>query len=512
VQLGVVRRVHRLQVQPSLQERRVHALLARFTKAVRDERGDGAALALSVLHKRALSSSRSLEHSVERRLIALAASAPHGTSQLALPLDDGYGELNPADDVPAWGADLWLADVGRERRMLNALRTAAREACADETKVRALRRLLRRVGEPAVVFTEYRDTLFHLRESLNRPTVLLHGGLSREERATTLDDFSSGRCPILLATDAAGEGLNLHQHCRLVVNLELPWNPMRLEQRIGRVDRIGQRRTVHAVHLIARDTGEPRILERLMARMARARADIGVPDPIGCEEERAVAALIVGVATDAGEHAIAPDSEPPPGCVFPCLRREAISEAARLTHARALGGDTAPARDEAPWLVRAHHRATRCRLRGRTLLILRATYEDGHGRIAESTLIPVTAAAAAWPLRRLRDVRHLAEIENALSTQLEAPLSIWRGDAVAIADAFASVRLRRELAIAAGSSGGAPQAAQPGLFDRRADTALAAAAARRQEEAEEEQARLEAIERAASLRYGAPRVLLAIAP
>ncbi|HWF86217.1 MAG TPA: helicase-related protein, partial [Vicinamibacterales bacterium] len=342
VQLGVVRRVHRLQVQPSLQERRVHALLARFTKAVRDERGDGAALALSVLHKRALSSSRSLEHSVERRLIALAASAPHGTSQLALPLDDGYGELNPADDVPAWGADLWLADVGRERRMLNALRTAAREACADETKVRALRRLLRRVGEPAVVFTEYRDTLFHLRESLNRPTVLLHGGLSREERATTLDDFSSGRCPILLATDAAGEGLNLHQHCRLVVNLELPWNPMRLEQRIGRVDRIGQRRTVHAVHLIARDTGEPRILERLMARMARARADIGVPDPIGCEEERAVAALIVGVATDAGEHAIAPDSEPPPGCVFPCLRREAISEAARLTHARALGGDTAP--------------------------------------------------------------------------------------------------------------------------------------------------------------------------
>ena len=195
VQLGVVRRVHRLHVQPSLQERRMHALLARFTKAVRDERGDGAALALSVLHKRALSSARSLEHSVERRLISLAVSATDGASQLALPLDEGYGELNPADDVPEWGADLSLADAGRERRMLSALRSAAREASADETKVRALRRLLRRVGEPAVVFTEYRDTLFHLRDSLDRPAVLLHGGLSREERATTLDDFSSGRCP-----------------------------------------------------------------------------------------------------------------------------------------------------------------------------------------------------------------------------------------------------------------------------------------------------------------------------
>src|SRR5205823_15055244 len=123
--------------------------------------------------------------------------------------------------------------------------------------------LLRRVARPAVVFTESRATLLHLQRQIGRPAALLHGGLTRDARTAALDDVVSGRRPLLLATDAAGEGLNLHHACRLVVNLELPWNPMRLEQRIGRVDRIGQRRTVHAIHLIARDTTEPRVLERL---------------------------------------------------------------------------------------------------------------------------------------------------------------------------------------------------------------------------------------------------------
>ena len=69
---------------------------------------------------------------------------------------------------------------------------------------------------------------------------------SRNGRAA-LDDFIEGRYRILLATDAASEGLNLHSKCRVVINLELPWNPMRLEQRIGRIDRIGQSRTVACV-------------------------------------------------------------------------------------------------------------------------------------------------------------------------------------------------------------------------------------------------------------------------
>jgi len=68
---------------------------------------------------------------------------------------------------------------------------------------------------------------------------------------------------------------------------------MRLEQRIGRVDRIGQRRTVHAFHLIADRTGEARILSRLRARLAIAKAEIGAPDPFGEDEERTVARLVI---------------------------------------------------------------------------------------------------------------------------------------------------------------------------------------------------------------------------
>src|SRR5262249_55469017 len=149
-----------------------------------------------------------------------------------------------------------------------------------ESKVRVIQRLLTRVAEPVVIFTEYRDTLLGLRAALEAPVTLLHGGLTRDERRLALAEFASGRARVLLATDAAGEGLNLHHRCRLVINLELPWNPVRLEQRIGRVDRIGQTRTVHACHLIAKGTGEARVLERLRTRIARAQQDIAVANPL----------------------------------------------------------------------------------------------------------------------------------------------------------------------------------------------------------------------------------------
>jgi superfamily II DNA/RNA helicase len=98
---------------------------------------------------------------------------------------------------------------------------------------------------------------------------------------------------VLLATDAAGEGLNLQPRCRLVINLELPWNPMRLEQRIGRVDRIGQQRTVHAINLLASGTAEPGILARLARRLDRARTTVGaIEDVLGPSDERVMAACL----------------------------------------------------------------------------------------------------------------------------------------------------------------------------------------------------------------------------
>jgi superfamily II DNA/RNA helicase len=234
---------------------------------------------------------------VERRLSALSLPAEINVEQLALPLGDPHGDVVTADEPPSWPSDLRLSDPRREHKLLAALASAAQAASRRESKIATLCRLLQRAKQSAVVFTEYRDTLMRLRAGLaaglRTAPLVLHGGLAREERATVLADFSRSPGQLLLATDAAAEGLNLHRQCRLIVNLELPWNPMRLEQRIGRVDRIGQQRTVHAFHLIARDTGEARILSRLRERIAAARADIHAPDPLGDDDERSIARLVV---------------------------------------------------------------------------------------------------------------------------------------------------------------------------------------------------------------------------
>jgi superfamily II DNA or RNA helicase len=288
------RRVHFVRVRSSADELRMHALLARYGDALRAEaanEGAKAWLALSVLHKRALSSAWSLARSVERRLADLLSEPAAGAAQMALPLTDGYGELIAADEAPSWPTELRLSNPARERRLLSALHEGARRASVSETKVAALVTLLQRARQPAVVFTEYRDTLQHLCDCLRRPALVLHGGLTRTERSTVLASFAADECGLLLATDAAAEGLNLHHRCRLVINLELPWNPMRLEQRIGRVDRIGQRRTVHAFHLIAAGTGEARLLARLHARIASAKVDIGAPDPL--DDERHIARIVL---------------------------------------------------------------------------------------------------------------------------------------------------------------------------------------------------------------------------
>ena len=105
-----------------------------------------------------------------------------------------------------------------------------------------------------------------------RNVSVLHGGQTPDERRAAVEAFRRGRSDLLIATDAGSEGLNLQSRCRLVVNLELPWNPMRLEQRIGRVDRIGQMRTVHAINLFASGTAESTVLANLARRLERIRA------------------------------------------------------------------------------------------------------------------------------------------------------------------------------------------------------------------------------------------------
>jgi len=132
-----------------------------------------------------------------------------------------------------------------------------------------------------VVFTEHRDTLGYLEERigtlLGRPEALvhIHGSMGREERRKAQEAFlHDPTVQVLLATDAAGEGINL-QRAHLMVNYDLPWNPNRLEQRFGRIHRIGQTEVCHLWNLLAAETREGEVYRRLLEKLEEARRALG---------------------------------------------------------------------------------------------------------------------------------------------------------------------------------------------------------------------------------------------
>ncbi|MFI1240691.1 helicase-related protein [Nocardia salmonicida] len=132
-----------------------------------------------------------------------------------------------------------------------------------------------------IIFTEHRDTLDYLQgrigSLLGKPDAVraIHGGVRRAERRQITEEFTKNRdCQILLATDAAGEGLNL-QAAHLMVNYDLPWNPNRIEQRFGRVHRIGQEEVCRLWNLVASNTREGEVFTRLLEKLEQMRQAYG---------------------------------------------------------------------------------------------------------------------------------------------------------------------------------------------------------------------------------------------
>ncbi|OKL52252.1 type III restriction endonuclease subunit R, partial [Bowdeniella nasicola] len=124
-----------------------------------------------------------------------------------------------------------------------------------------------------IIFTEHRDTLDYLQAKITAQfgradsVITIHGGTRREDRKIARERFTHNPdTVVLLATDAAGEGLNL-QRAHLMVNYDLPWNPNRIEQRFGRIHRIGQREVCHLWNMVARDTREGDVFTRLLAKI-----------------------------------------------------------------------------------------------------------------------------------------------------------------------------------------------------------------------------------------------------
>ena len=132
-----------------------------------------------------------------------------------------------------------------------------------------------------VIFTEHRDTLNYLEARITtllgrkEAVVMIHGGMGREERMKAQESFRHDpEVQVLLATDAAGEGINL-QRAHLMVNYDLPWNPNRLEQRFGRIHRIGQTEVCHLWNLVAEETREGDVYRKLLEKLEEARKALG---------------------------------------------------------------------------------------------------------------------------------------------------------------------------------------------------------------------------------------------
>jgi len=132
-----------------------------------------------------------------------------------------------------------------------------------------------------VVFTEHRDTLAYLETRVTtllgrkEAVVVIHGGLGREERKKAQESFQHDpEVQVLIATDAAGEGINL-QRAHLMVNYDLPWNPNRIEQRFGRIHRIGQTEVCYLWNLVADETREGDVYRTLLEKLEQARRTLG---------------------------------------------------------------------------------------------------------------------------------------------------------------------------------------------------------------------------------------------
>jgi len=153
-----------------------------------------------------------------------------------------------------------------------------------------------------IIFTEHRDTLVYLADKirllLGRPeaVVTIHGAVGREERRKIQESFTQNKdVHILVATDAAGEGINL-QRAHLMINYDLPWNPNRIEQRFGRIHRIGQTEVCHLWNLVAKETREGEVYDRLLKKLETQREALGgsVFNVLGkCFSEKSLRDLII---------------------------------------------------------------------------------------------------------------------------------------------------------------------------------------------------------------------------
>lgn len=262
------------------------------------QRGRALGFTMAMYQRRFASSIHAVRRSLDRRLRRLEEQLRRPQEEVSVDLSrlDDLEEL-PDDEAARLEEEVEQASLPSEReairREIETLRPLLQQAQALEergrsSKLEKLRQILTDqdlFGRPQIkllVFTEHKETLDYLVEQLRKwglRVTQIHGGMKVGDRDTPGTRLYAERefrdeAQVLVATEAAGEGINL-QFCWLMVNYDLPWNPMRLEQRIGRIHRYGQEHDCLIFNFVAANTREGQVLERLLERLAEIRRELG---------------------------------------------------------------------------------------------------------------------------------------------------------------------------------------------------------------------------------------------
>jgi superfamily II DNA or RNA helicase len=275
-----------------------------------DKRAGTVGFALTILQRRLASSPEAIYQSLRRRKERLESrlrelelidrgggiALDTTTGEPALDADDledldeaPEGEVETAEEeiLDRATAARTIVELKAEIETLKRLESLAQTVrrSGEDKKWRELASLLSEnvtvVRQKLVIFTEHRDTLSYLESRIatllgrKEAIVVIHGGVGREDRLKVQESFRHDpEVQVLLATDAAGEGINL-QRAHLMVNYDLPWNPNRLEQRFGRIHRIGQTEVCHLWNLVASETREGDVYTKLLEKLDQARQALG---------------------------------------------------------------------------------------------------------------------------------------------------------------------------------------------------------------------------------------------
>lgn len=296
-------------------------------KEIRGDRSKNTAgFALTTMQRRVASSTRAIRRTLERRVDRIEKALEDPAAWLrarrafqaaALPQGD---ELEDLDEDARWqleeeALDEWLPDtvfeLEAERDALQPLLALAQEVEAKRTE-RKLTELLEVVHSQGLkedrrkqilIFTEHKDTLDYLVENLSKDfeVATIHGRMKLADRISQ-ERYFRETAQIMVATEAAGEGINL-QFCHLMVNYDIPWNPNRLEQRMGRIHRIGQTEDVYIFNLVATNTREGYVLNVLLKKMENMGVALGdkvfdvIGQAIGTNLREVIEAVLAGEIT-----------------------------------------------------------------------------------------------------------------------------------------------------------------------------------------------------------------------